>query len=307
MKYFHPAKSSFPAAAVAQATLIFVLLMAVLSVPGCARDSNGSGETEAGSPYIECFEGETAAAQTSGQQLPPKAKGEEGSSDFPEGLPACPPFDDTMFFETPPIEVYEQFAEAVFPAKSIPCSVFLDGGEAQFDCPFDLKVPLTWTWSEGNFPFVDGDVVRLYMEYRAYDPPTYGMAVFDLERKLLALASNYVYMFFSTTLDCVDIDSSGEGHYACEYETSDAPPLAWPDSQDVECCGWTRVFGLSRSGHFAYIEWNLEFPGETVISDDGDYYVAMPVHFYGETYDEEFPDFVGFKQEFAFQIIRSWD
>ncbi|MCL4233425.1 MAG: hypothetical protein KJ042_02785 [Deltaproteobacteria bacterium] len=293
--------------------LKFLCIAAVLAgLSGCADDGADSAVANTDSPlYIECFEGETAATETSAQQLPPKAKGEEGSSDFPEGLPACPPFDDTMFFETPPNEVFEQFAEAVFPAKSIPCTVFLDGGEAQLDCPLGPSVALAWTWPVGHFPFDDGDVVRLYMEYGMDDPAKLALAIFDLDVRLLMLAVPSSFFFNTSEIDCVEVDAnvniSYVDGYTCEYDLDDAPPIAWPDPSEPDCCHWTRVFGLSGSGHIDEIEWTLNYPGDISTSDDGGYYVSLPVNYSGDVYDEEMPDFANIKQEFALQIVRRWD
>ncbi|MCC6159244.1 MAG: hypothetical protein IT350_14435 [Deltaproteobacteria bacterium] len=293
------------------ATFLFVAA-ALAGLSGCADDVDDSEDANTDTPiYIECFEGETAAAETSAQQLPPKAEEDGDSSDFPDGLPACPPFDDTMFFATPPIEVYEQFAEAVFPAKSIPCTVFLDDDEAQLDCPFGLEVPLTWTWSEGNFPCTDGDVVRLYMEYGMDDPAKLAVAIFDLDGRLLMLAVPSSFFFNTSEIDCWKVDAkvnvSYVDGYTCEYDLDDAPPIAWPDPSEPDCCNWTRVFGLSGSGHFDEIEWTLNYPGDISTSDDGGYYVSIPVNYSGEVYDEEMPDFVNIKQKFSLQIVRRWD
>ncbi len=213
-----------------------------------------------------------------------------------------------MFFATSGLEVYEQFAEAVFPAKSIPCTVFLDGdgNDAELICPFDIAVALTWTWPEGRFPFSDGDAVRLYMEYGNYDPPTYAMAVFDVSDQLLALTSSHLHLLASEILDCSGVEAIVQSHYACEYDPSEAPLIGWPNSDEVGCCGWTRVFGYSGSGHYAEIGWSLQFPGDTSVSEDGIYSIALPVNYYGEIYDEDFPDFVGYNDNFVLQIVRDW-
>ncbi|MCC6159245.1 MAG: hypothetical protein IT350_14440 [Deltaproteobacteria bacterium] len=195
----------------------------------------------------------------------------------------------------------------MFPAKSIPCTVFLDGGEAQLDCPLGPPVALAWTWPDGRFPFDDGDVVRLYMEYGAYDPPTYSMAVFGLDESLLVLATPDYHLFSSPKIDCRDVDADVETDYACEYQIADAPPRNWPEDDGVN--DWTRVFGHSVSGQFMDLAWTLENPAEVAATEDGGYLAIAPVAYMGTFFaDDDIVDKgdVG-RHEFRLQLVRRWD
>ncbi len=286
----------------------FLVVAAFVLCSSCGSgDSDSSGDDSDLPLYIECFDGETSDAEASALRSPPKA-GDDDGSDWPEGLPPCPPFDDTMFFAPPGLDVYEQFAEAVFPAKSIPCTVFLDGNDAELACPFDLNVALTWTWPEGHFPFSDGDVVRLYMEYGDYDPPTYAMAISDLDSRVLALATPSSFVFSTSKIDCTDVDADVQTEYSCEYAIDEAPPRNWPEEDDG-ASDWTRVFGRSAAGHFMDISWMLENPADLSTSTDGGYFAVAPVSFMGEFFVDDDIVTTGYvgRSRFHLQLVKRWD
>ncbi len=217
---------------------------------------------------------------------------------YGEDLPACDPYDsDFAWFEI------ENFASKVmkfvarYGKQPQSCIASLDDGDLEVICD-NWSLSLTWLKKTDGFPIQDGQQVNVAASTGLddwFDIGGCSIVILSEEMDILLFQSDGMTYLASETGPW---HAESHEEKVCEYFAGQAQPPSPLDDP------FTQVVGLSFSGSLNGLEFSLPAPATAALTEDGEYWAILPIHYVGvfdwaeDTYDG------GDDYEFLFQLVK---